>query len=96
MVDRRRESLGRNRQGPPPPKAGAFYLGIAAMITASIFGYYYLTEPHRVLGSKILDCKPWEITWQAGPKTVQIQGCGRQMQAKCDDEAKRCVEVQDP
>ena len=65
------------------------------MIGASIFGYHYLTEPHRVLGSKTLDCKPWKITWQDGPQTVQIQGCGRTMQATCDDEAKVCVQAQD-
>ena len=86
-MDRRRESLGRNRQGPATRNTVPTMIAVAVALSVGGFAAFrYFTQPQRVFGTKALKCSATEVSWQVTdgkPHTYLITGCGREVRAVC-------------
>ncbi len=92
----RRESLGRNRQGPATRGTMTYVvIGGAVIVGLAVFAYTYLTKPERVFGANQLKCAATEITWSVNDagRTV-VRGCGKSADAICDEH--RCRAADEP
>lgn len=86
---RRREALGRNRGGPAtrnlvPAAVG----GCVLLFVVGLIAFNYFTAPARVLGSKLLDCPPYEITLETmkwAPYPVRVSGCDETVDVVCSE-----------
>lgn len=94
-MERRREALGRNRQGPATRNTmPAAILLAALMVGGGVVAFRYFTEPQRVYGGKVLRCEATKITWVALDEVEDgylIRGCGRAVRAVCSQTG--CAEL---
>ena len=93
MSHRRREALGRNRQGPQTRNTVPIFIaGMVLISAAGLATVRYFTAPQRVFGAKYLKCPAYQVQWhqvQSGARSEHhflIYGCGKEIEAGCQPE----------